>query len=75
MFVDIKQTLFTDADESFSLSNSGSFILPFWFLFWSFLFNLYINDLLFLAENTNVFNYASDTTFYACDLDLLEPVA
>ena len=32
--------------------------------------NNYINDLFFLAENTNVCNYADDTTFYACDTDL-----
>ena len=51
---------------------SGSFILPFWFLFWSFLFNIDINDLLFLAENLNAFNYASDTTFCVCNSDLLE---
>ena len=29
-----------------------------------------INDLFFLTENTNVCNYADDTTFYACDSDL-----
>ena len=34
------------------------------------LFNIYINDLLFLTENTNVCNYVDDTTFYACDSDL-----
>ena len=34
------------------------------------LFNIYINDLFFLAENTNVCNYADDTAFYACDSDL-----
>ena len=34
------------------------------------LFNVYINDLLFLTENTNVHNYADNTTFYACNLDL-----
>ena len=30
-------------------------------------FNIYINDLFFSIENTNVCNYADDTTFYACD--------
>ena len=35
-----------------------------------FLFNIYINDLFFLAENTNVCIYVDDTTFYACDSDL-----
>ena len=34
------------------------------------LFNIYINDLFFLTENTNACNYADDTTFYACDSDL-----
>ena len=33
------------------------------------LFNIYINNLFFLAENTKVCNYADDTTFYACDSD------
>ena len=34
------------------------------------LFNIYINDLFFLKESTNVCNYADDTTFHACDMDL-----
>ena len=34
------------------------------------LFNIYINDLFLLIENTNICNYANDTTFYACDSDL-----
>ena len=34
------------------------------------MFNIYINDLFFLTEKTNVCNYADDTTFYACDSDL-----
>ena len=34
------------------------------------LFNIYINDLFYLAENTNISNYADDTTFYACDSNL-----
>ena len=34
------------------------------------LFNIYINDLLYLTEMTDVCNYADDTTFHACDLDL-----
>ena len=35
-----------------------------------FLFNIYINDLLFLTEFTDVCNFAYDTTFFACDSDL-----
>ena len=34
------------------------------------LFNIYLNDLFYLAESTNVCNFADDTTFYACDKDL-----
>ena len=34
------------------------------------LFNIYINDLFWINELTNVCNYADDTTFYACDQDL-----
>ena len=34
------------------------------------LFNIYLNDLFFLPESTDVCNYADDTTFYACDTDL-----
>ena len=35
-----------------------------------FLFDIYINDLFFLTESTNVCNYADDTTFHAYDMDL-----
>ena len=34
------------------------------------LFNIYLNDLFYLAELTNVCNFADDTTFFSCDLDL-----
>ena len=34
------------------------------------LFNIYLNDLLYLAESTDVCNFADDTTFYSCDKDL-----
>ena len=34
------------------------------------LFNIYINDLLFFVVNTDVCNYADDTTLYTCDLSL-----
>ena len=33
-------------------------------------FNIYLNDLFYLTECTNVCNYADDTTFHACDSDL-----
>ena len=31
------------------------------------LFNIYINDIFYVIESTNVCNYADDTTFHACD--------
>ena len=34
------------------------------------LFNIYLNGLFYLAESTNVCNFADDTTFYAGDNDL-----
>ena len=34
------------------------------------LFNIYLNDLFYLAESTNVCNFADDITFHACDKDL-----
>ena len=34
------------------------------------LFNIYLNDLFYIAESTNVCNFADDTTFYLCDGDV-----
>ena len=34
------------------------------------LFNIHINDLFFINDNTDVCNYADDTTFYKCDKDI-----
>ena len=34
------------------------------------LFNIYINDLFWINTETDVCNYADDTTFYACDQNL-----
>ena len=34
------------------------------------LFNIYLNDLFYLAESTEVCNFADGTTFFACDKDL-----
>ena len=36
------------------------------------LFNIYINDLFFIIKQTNVCNYADDTTLYACNKSLNE---
>ena len=34
------------------------------------LFNIYISNLFYLTDMTDVCNYADDATFHACDLDL-----
>ena len=34
------------------------------------LFNMYLNDLSVLSEFTDVRNFADDTSFYVCDIDL-----
>ena len=39
------------------------------------LFNIYINNLLFSLNNTDVWNYADDTTLFACDIDTDSVVA
>ena len=31
------------------------------------LFNIYLNDLFFILDETNVCNYADDTGLHACD--------
>ena len=36
---------------------------------WSSSFNIYLNDLFYIADSTNVCNFADDATFYACDKD------
>ena len=35
-----------------------------------FFFNIYVNDLFYIAESTNLCNSADDTTFYSCDNDV-----
>ena len=34
------------------------------------LFNIYLNDLFYLVESTNIYNFAGNTTFYVCNKDL-----
>ena len=34
------------------------------------LFNIFINDLFFFVEKTNVCNFADDNTIYQCNIDL-----
>ena len=35
-------------------------------------FNIFINDLLFSIQDTDICNYVDDTTIYACDNNLIE---
>ena len=37
---------------------------------WSFSFNIYLNDLLYLTDSTEVCNLADGTTSFVCDEDL-----
>ena len=34
------------------------------------LFNIHINELIYITESTNLCTYADDKTFHACDSDL-----
>ena len=36
----------------------------------SLFFNIYPNDLFYIAESTNVCNFPDNTTFYACNKDV-----
>ena len=38
------------------------------------LFNIFLNDLFFLVEETEICNYADDTTIYVCDQKLKQIV-
>ena len=39
------------------------------------LFNIYLNDLFYLTEMTQVCNFTDDTTFYVCEKDLINRLA
>ena len=41
----------------------------------SLLFNIYVNDLFYLAEMSDACNYAVDATFHACDMNLKSLIA
>ena len=36
---------------------------------WPFLFNIYLNDLFMVCENSNIANYTDDNSPYACERD------
>ena len=60
----------TKLNTSFSKWTDILLRVPQGFVLGLVLFNSYIKDLFFVAENTNVCNYADVTTFYVCNSDL-----
>ena len=65
----------TKVNTNFSSLSKLFLGVPQGYVLGPYLFNIYINDLFYLTEMTDVCNYADDTTFYACDLDLKSLIA
>ena len=58
-----KNKQFTSWQELIQRAQQGSVLGPP-------LFDIYLNDLFYLVESSNVCSFADDATFYACDKDL-----
>ena len=57
----------TDKDKSFNSWSKIVFEVPQGFLLGPFHFNIYRNDLFYMAELINMCNFEDDTTFHACN--------
>ena len=64
----------TKINKSFSLWSNIVCGIPQGSVLGPLLFNIYINDLFYMTELTDVCNFADDTTFYACDSSLKDLV-
>ena len=58
------------ANSSFSTSSELLQGVPQGSVLGPILLNIYLNDLFYLTEMTQVCNFADDITFYVCDKDL-----